>query len=108
MCGVCGDDREIFKGSLHDYLLNGESAREKLSRAALEALLCDSHSTCGVTLGSRSTIRTFLPRIPREAAMLTQEVVFPTPPFWLAKDMIFPIYTSFLLPYGAATPNFDR
>ena len=46
--------------------------------------------------GSASITRTFLPNVANEAARLIAVVVFPTPPFWLAKAIIFPIFLSLL------------
>src|ERR1700679_1944444 len=39
--------------------------------------------------GSRSTSSTRAPRSARQAARLTEVVVFPTPPFWFATAIIF-------------------
>src|SRR3954469_12548901 len=41
--------------------------------------------------GSRSTISTRCPTLPRPAARFTVVVVLPTPPFWLATQKIFAI-----------------
>ena len=43
--------------------------------------------------GSASINKTFFSKTPSDAAKLTEVVVFPTPPFWLAIAMILPIYT---------------
>ena len=50
--------------------------------------------------GSISISRTFLPRLATAAAMFTQDVVFPTPPFWLEKAMIFAMVSSVAPPLG--------
>ena len=42
--------------------------------------------------GSASMIKTFFSRTPRAAARLTEVVVLPTPPFWLAIEIIFAFY----------------
>src|SRR6266404_980347 len=44
--------------------------------------------------GSRSSSRTDLPRLPRDAARFTAVVVLPTPPFWFATAMTRPTSTS--------------
>ena len=44
--------------------------------------------------GSESMIKTFFSRIAKEAARFMAVVVFPTPPFWLATVIIFPIIES--------------
>jgi hypothetical protein len=51
----------------------------------LEALAC----------GSASTTSTLFSSVANEAAKLMVVVVFPTPPFWFAKAIIFPIIQSF-------------
>ena len=49
--------------------------------------------------GSASISSTFLPLVASDAAKLIDVVVFPTPPFWFAKAIIFPIvkYDTLLL-----------
>ena len=47
-----------------------------------EALACESASTSN----------TFFSKVANDAARLMAVVVFPTPPFWLAKAMILLIY----------------
>ena len=49
--------------------------------------------------GSRSIRSTFFLLFPSAAAILMAEVVFPTPPFWLASAMIAPICPPSLLFY---------
>ena len=41
--------------------------------------------------GSASTNKTLLPNDANEAARFMAVVVFPTPPFWFASDIILPI-----------------
>ena len=54
-----------------------------------------STSTPDVELpwGSISISSVFLPFQPRAAAILTQVVVLPTPPFWLNIATVFPIFS---------------
>ena len=42
--------------------------------------------------GSASISSTFLPSAAKAAAKLIEVVVLPTPPFWFANEIIFPIY----------------
>ena len=42
--------------------------------------------------GSASINRTFFSKTPRAADRLTDVVVFPTPPFWFATEIILPIF----------------
>ena len=60
-------------GLIDDAFVNGPSP--------LEALAC----------GSASTTKTVFSNVASEAARLMVVVVFPTPPFWFANAMIFPI-----------------
>ena len=45
--------------------------------------------------GSASFTRTFFYNVASEAAKLIVVVVLPTPPFWFANAIIFPIFTMF-------------
>ena len=53
-----------------------------LTPRPLDALAC----------GSASITRTFFSNVASEAAKLIVVVVLPTPPFWFANAIIFPIF----------------
>ena len=44
--------------------------------------------------GSKSINRDSCPQTAKACVILTATEVFPTPPFWFAKEIIFPIYAS--------------
>ena len=72
---------------MHSYMEQSTSLMSTPS--PLEALAC----------GSASTTSTVFSSVASEAARLMVVVVLPTPPFWLAKAMIFPMSQSFRLLY---------
>jgi len=63
--------------------------QQELSKLKLNFALINGDTACGISLWISVNKQCFLSHFPRQAARLTEVVVFPTPPFWFDIAIIF-------------------
>ncbi len=96
MSSTVAPDRALLAGATSAHLvgtmaLDRGAAPKTTSYTLGEWALSRPKPEVALPWGSKSHTRILAPWAVRAAARLTQDVVFPTPPFWLTMAMVLPM-----------------